>query len=447
MRVLSEIKGSLGNFYELSINGVSFRKIKIVRVSREYKGYYYLFLLNSQGKIIQSVFDFLNEYCRNETVNSREQSTTALKFLYSFVEILDKKIEDFDSRDIQNFSCFLQGNNSTGNFLTCKFISQRSISTHNQYFDMIRKYLRYIGIKEGGFFEKKVVSKERGGYGMLAHTQEVKLEKYRTNKSRHSSFAQYVPKYISSEDYKKIMSHLKVRNSKHNLRDSIIINLMYTRGLRLGEVLGLTLEDITEHPDNNEASLLYIRNRVSDKKYQCAKGCMKVTTKEDYATKAYQEENRGYQTVAIPPDLKRELQQYTNLSRDIFELSTKKIKNMMNGSKADSVVSNSNINNYYLFLNKNGTPLSSAGWSKILKEIFRAVKLDIDREVRKNNLSHRFRHGYAMFLIEKLKKDISYVKCQMRHRSLQSTMKYFNPTREKILEESMKIQEKIKNNL
>lgn len=84
MRVLNEVRGHLGVFYDIFINGMSLRKIKVIRVIRKYRGFQYVFLLNSKGQVIQEVLDFLNNHCRRETINSREQMATALKFLYSF---------------------------------------------------------------------------------------------------------------------------------------------------------------------------------------------------------------------------------------------------------------------------------------------------------------------------------------------------------------------------
>ena len=140
-----------------------------------------------------------------------------------------------------------------------------------------------------------------------------------------------------------------------------------------------------------------------------------------------------------------DIYRYKELSRDIESLSEKKIENIFNESQADSVEGNDN--NFYLFLNKNGTPLSSAGWNKIMKEIFNKLSIQLDVDVRKNNLSHRFRHGFAMFLIKNENKSIEYVQKQMRHRSITSTLIYYNPEEQEILKDTLKIQNHIRKQL
>lgn len=56
-----------------------------------------------------------------------------------------------------------------------------------------------------------------------------------------------------------------------------IIRLMFECGLRIGETLGLTSDDLVmEQEGNIFVSVAYITNRLSDNKDQQAKTCMKV---------------------------------------------------------------------------------------------------------------------------------------------------------------------------
>lgn len=52
-----------------------------------------------------------------------------------------------------------------------------------------------------------------------------------------------VPKYISIEDFGRIINIIRQDN---NATAEIIVRLMFEYGLRLGEVLGITNEDVTE---------------------------------------------------------------------------------------------------------------------------------------------------------------------------------------------------------
>ena len=63
-----------------------------------------------------------------------------------------------------------------------------------------------------------------------------------------------------------------------------IIRLMYQSGLRIGEVLELTFEDIVE--DNNNYKVI-IRNRFTDRTFQKAKFLMTITDRNQYRSRDY----------------------------------------------------------------------------------------------------------------------------------------------------------------
>ena len=85
-----------------------------------------------------------------------------------------------------------------------------------------------------------------------------------------------------------------------------------------------------------------------------------------------------------------------------------------------------------MFLNRYGRVLSDQTWNNKLKKYFQIARIPIDAEIRENNLSHRFRHGFAMFHARFSKKPVSVLELQkmLRHRSVSSTMVYYNPTPE-----------------
>lgn len=264
-----------------------------------------------------------------------------------------------------------------------------------------------------------------------------KINKYKTNIGRHSSFTNNAPKYISVNEYKVIMEYLDFEcdDSINVKRDRSIINLMFLFGLRIGEVLGITIEDIKDN-------LILIRNRLSDKEYQKAKTCFSPRYESDYKSKLYRMKDRGFQEVYTVSTIIDEIRDYIDYSRDILEFSNKKINNIIENSKADSVEGNNE--NYYVFLSKNGNPISISGWNKRLKEIYLKCGIAVDIESKKINLNHRLRHGYAMNLKQNLNMDPLFIKKKMRQRSLSSTEKYFNPTEEDILAENSKIIDGIK---
>ena len=442
MKTIKEKKGVRGNYYEVYIDDIKIKEVKIIRVKREKNNFIYLFLLDSNGKVIDEVYKFINIYCKNESINSREQMINGLKVLYSYKEMESKELEQFEENDFKRLSNLILG---IGIEKECNESCGRNNNTHNIYFDVIRKFYRYLHINNNFLFEQRVVHKIKGSYGLLGHIKEVEVKKYITNKKSVKLSEQYIPKYISLDDYINIVKYIENGDSGFKLRNRIIIDLMYTTGMRLGEVLGLTFEDIKENGEDKRYGTVYIRNRVSDKSYENAKTCLKVHSAYDYNTAAYKTKNIGYQTVYISPYLFELIKKYMDESRSIFNVTDTVMDNIINFAKADTVEGNDN--NQYIFLNKNGNPLSSSGWNKQLKEIFIANNLAVDKDVKKNNLSHRFRHGYAMYLIDKEGRSIEYVKDKMRHSSINSTLVYYNPTEEEKLKNTSIIEKVLRQKL
>ncbi|WP_026882031.1 tyrosine-type recombinase/integrase [Clostridium akagii] len=445
MKRIKEITSSKGNYYEVYLDQVKIDTVKITRVKKEKDGLTYFILFDSKWKVIDEVYRYLNYNCMNEPINVREQMANALKILYSYKEIVNKEFQDFDMKDFKSLSNLILGIGIEKDHHENSYIVSRGRSTHDIYFYNIRRFYKCLHIKNEVLFEQRIVNNLNSGYGFLAHTKRVTVKKYTINKGDARRSRVFIPKYISLKEYKQIIKYTTEMASRNSLRNRIMIDLMYTTGMRLGEVLGLTLEDIQRNIDNQKYGTLYIRNRVTDKSYQNAKSCFKVNNICDYETLSYKTENDGYQLINIAPRLFELIQEYIDESRSVLDVSEIVMNNITSCSRADTV--DGKKENQYLFLNKDGGPLSSSGWNKFLKSVFTSVGIIIDRGIKKNNLSHRFRHGYAMYLIDEEGRSIEYVKDKMRHRSLQSTLIYYNPTEEDKLKDTMIIEDSIREKL
>lgn len=431
MNIIKEENGIHGYQFNEYSNQKKIRTIFVQRIKRVKDNETYLFLVDSKGKVIEEVFNYLNYTCNIKSLNAREQAQSALKLLYTYLEIVNKSLSELKRHDILNFSDFLLGLTVTGNTFTIECCNSRTISSHNYYFDAIRRYMENSNERNELFFQNININKN-------ICNRSIEIKKYKSNYSRDSSFNNFAPKYISINEYKRITEYLQSNLSEYKNRDKLIIDLMYLLGLRIGEVLGITLEDIKTHDNDPKAGKIILRNRVSDKEYQKAKTCFNPISINDYSSKIYQLRGKGFQEVYLPHSLMEGLNEYIEESRNLFEFSEIKINNIMNESVADSVEGNKE--NYYIFLNKNGGCLSNSGWNKRLREIYTKCGIAVDLGSKNINLSHRLRHGYAMFLTINMKKDSLYVMKKLRQRSLSSTDKYFNPTEEEILIENIRIE-------
>ena len=294
----------------------------------------------------------------------------------------------------------------------------RSESTINSYLRTVRKLMEHLGANDSPFLKRKraIVSQ---------CSSRTSSESFVIKPSLVTPLE--APTAVTVLEFKKLLQHIE---SKPDNPARPMIRLMFEHGLRLGETLGLTLEDISLRPsrDGKPRYLIRIRNRVSDKADQHAKTAMKVPNSSYYKTRKYTTRGEGYQEVYISESLYFEICEYVEVAHSPFVGADPSSC----PCKADSVVWDQG--NRYIFLNTKGGPLSANLWGKRLRKVFSDAGIPVDKGVKRTNLSHRFRHGYAMFLIRTRKLDALSVKTLMRHRSYHSIAPYNRPTAEDIFE-------------
>ena len=377
----------------------------------------YYFVYDELMRPIEASFGFLNVFLRDKSTNTKLMYMNALKLLYSYETIIGAKLKDFTPSDVEMFKDFMLGICRPGETIVFERLTERSPETVNQYLGVYRKYLEYLQEKNEYLSARRGVSIRTRNIA----TGEVNYSRsYKVKVS--TAIKEEVPKYISLTDYSNIISLIR---QDYTIMEECIVRLMYETGLRIGEVLGLTNEDIVpEHIDGTFHNTVYIRNRLTDKRYQLAKTVMEPSSAASYKSKAYNTQNAGYQTVYITDELYELLGQYIDESH---ESARKQYQSRYEKSTvADSVCGNSD--NFYIFINNYGSRLSNVTWNDTLRKIYREIGLEVDEKIRDNNLSHRFRHGFAMFQIQHMHRDSVELAALMRHKSIASVMKYYRPT-------------------
>lgn len=395
------------------------------RLAREERnGKTYIALFDNSGKIIQNVFSYLNTYLSIQSLNSKENSATALKYLYSCAEIFQFDVKKMTSNDSAMFISFLSGDSKIGLNFSTSFNSIRSLDTINLYLSCIRNYIRYLGIEKHPLLETQGVKKLGNGRQVVSY----KL-------TRKSSAIETIPPYIKLNEYTN-MSKLCIQNKDDQLH--CMIMLMFTRGLRIGELLGLTREDLVElEPkiDENTGEVkrqcfVVIRNRCSDNPdFQHAKNLVIPTTQAYYKTDDYKLEFFGWTRMSLSPEM------YDYIVETVERIHTKAIKKnkdmWLKNCGADIVDDNTYKSpyNYYLFLNSISTPMSNISLGVRVKELFNAVDIKIDRVSggKYDNICHRFRHGFAMYLVKEKHFTQMELKAAMRQTNIHSCEVYFTP--------------------
>jgi len=275
----------------------------------------------------------------------------------------------------------------------------------------------------------KYLTKISRKYSKLTYPEtevEFHLHGYRISESVPKKYLE-VPRYISVEEFIKIIKQIR---NKYTIQEEIIIRLMFQLGLRIGEVLGLTSDDLkTIKVDGNYYPMIFLRNRVSDnKKYQSAKSCMKVADSSQYKTQDYKTANYGYQKISCTDDLFELINKYIEDKHSFcFNKHPDNYEKYMTADRVRRPFKFEQ-SNYYVFINSIGRRLSQTSWNVILRKILLEVDLNIDRDIKKHNLNHRFRHGFAMFNIRYLNANILQLQERLRHKSVQSVYKYYRPT-------------------
>lgn len=424
MYLITECNSHDGIYYEkkfITENGeiISKEKVHFQSAKIDFKGTEYVFLYDSKMNPIPEIFDYLNFELEGASPNHRYTAINAFKFLYSFLELYDLKIDSLSKNDIKNLFSFLEGISRKGTLYQLDLFTLRSPSTIGTYVAIYRSFISYLEYENSPLLKKskdyKLIYNDETDSPMKIFKYEESVEDYNPELS--------TPRYISVEEFKKL---LDVIRKEYTLREECVVRLMFENGLRLGEVLGITNEDIVE---NDKGNFLYIRNRSSDSSDQLAKGRMIPKNKKQYKTKKYQTTDIGYQVVYLNDALLHKINDYTNEfhSND----SVKFQSNYQKYTYADSV--DNNAENFYIFINSIGRPLSQNLWGKTLRNIFKKAGLNVDKDQRETNLSHRFRHGYAMFMVKYKHVDALKLKELLRHNNINSVKHYYRPTDEEII--------------
>lgn len=425
-------------FYKKILNAdcteISYYKVTIPLYAVSHNGFTYYLLYDDQMKIINEAYEYLNFDLQKRPLTSRSKSAFALRLLYCFLFLSGYDVHSINGQVLSELLFFLRGIQNNPACFNSR--TQRSSDTVNSYLSIYRSFFSHRQIKCDALFRTHNVSVTETVEQVFSST--AKRKKYKSNLNTSSVDEDLCPRYISPEDFRKIYS-LVIQ--KHDEEAKLLLHLMYGYGLRLGECLGLTMEDITETRDNGKlVPVLLIRNRMSDAKYQYAKNLLHVTDRRQYKSRDYQ---LSRWRIIITYGLYEELLSYIEV---VHSNAMKKYPANYEKGIADVVsFQEAPESNHYVFLNRYGRVLNDQTWNAHLKNYFSEAGIPIDHDVREKNLSHRFRHGFAMFHARFSAHPVAALELSrmMRHKSILYTMVYYNPT----FEDELKTKTEFQNEL
>lgn len=410
----------------------SVRRVSMPLYQIDENGFVYFILYDEHMKPIPSVYQYLNFRMKESPLTSRSKAAFAIRLLYCFLSLSGYRVNSLDEKAFRELLFFLRGINTNPKKYSMK--TQRSNNTVNGYLSVYRTYFSFANIHCDAIFKAHTIRTDH----VFEDADSPVRKKYDNNLKAPNYSSNTVPKYIGPEDFKHIFRAILDAN---DVQSRLIVHLMYGYGLRLGEVLGLTTEDIQEVRDNGKlVPVLILRNRMSDARFQFAKGLPHVIDQRQYSSRDYL---AARQRIIITYTLYEEL---IDFIEDTHARMIDKYPENYEQGYADIVsVRDKPDTNHYIFLNRYGRILSDQTWNNTLKKYFEVAGIPIDVDIRDNNLSHRFRHGFAMFhaRFSKHPADALSLQKMLRHKSLASTMVYYNPTPEDEFKIKMEFQKEL----
>lgn len=206
---------------------------------------------------------------------------------------------------------------------------------------------------------------------MLYLLKQGKVTSDPTERMRAPKVDKKAPKYLSIDEVELLLNQPDM-NTKKGIRDSAMLELLYATGIRVSELLALTIEDI-----NLNLGFILCRNP----------------------------ENQKERIVPFGKTAKKVLEQYMDSTRKEFVKEE----------------------NSVLFLNVNGNPMTRQGFWKILKGY--AKQAGIDTIIT----PHMLRHTFAAHLVEN-GADLRSIQELLGHSDISTTQMYLQTRNEKVRE-------------
>lgn len=393
------------------------------KISYKNKEYYLLF--DEDMKLIEDAFFYLNNTKEDASPNTRKTIAIALRLFYTFVFLFDLDVRNLIRRDIDNYIRFLRGITISKDSIRARTV--RSNATVNEYLGILRGFFYSSDITCNALTDTRsaIVTMD-----MEDTSIQVISNKYYVSLPESSVGKNEVPRYISPDEFRRIYQVILCHEDDQSL---LIVHLLYGYGLRIGECLGITVEDIKEVRRNGKLiPVIILRNRASDRMCQHCKGLRHVNNPEIYKTKEYADDKHE---IVISYELYDRLLEFIDETHAQYidpnhPKYTKKAAQRYLQGTADVVERISPAGqNHYVFLNSLGRPLQQT-WDVILASYMIEAGVAIDRRIGEDSLSHRFRHGFAMFHAKYKKPHTGIVELQkmLRHKSIQSTQIYYTVT-------------------
>lgn len=427
MLIVTQKKRGTRNVYYLTTTnsaGVPIRKVTYdcrVKVT-EKDNFKTILLLDRLGNVRKDPNTYLNVFCAAENYATRIQRALALNLFYIFTDLYAKDPKEMTKSDVSELMNFMlglsvlpdEGGNRT----------LRTPKTVNTYYAFIKKYIIDNEWNTRAFKDTSAYRTETIIGDITYNVRHFKD----TNTLKVSPLRNTLPpKHLNLEQANRLVEEVLKDNDPVMY---ILVRLQIGYGLRCGEALGITLEDIK---NSNDKYFIILRNRCSDKPWQHCKTLYHPKNIEEYDNGVYASMETG--KIFIDKSFYDCIMDYVEKSWN-ESMPPEWHKRMVEDTRADNVeLPKRNKDwkpNRYIFIGKNKRLLSAQTYNYRLKQLFKRLEIPVDEGQKQTNCSHRLRHTFAMILTTYGKEKVTSVqlKSLMRHHSVLSGQAYYTPTEE-----------------
>lgn len=387
----------------------------------EHQGKKKIFIGDRNDVLRYEPFIYINERRSGLQPKSRLQMASAIQRYYTFCDIYGYNPKDISEYGLEMYIIFMLGTDLVS-YRDNSPVAGLCIDTVKNELSMVRKFVQKMKFNDDAFgdpdlnaFSKRVFKHDnKKGPSRPSITASLRSDSLKKLKA---------PKHFTPFEAKVIVDKIL---TKKDWGTFLLFRLGYGYGLRRGENLGLTREDLVSEYDSDQKRRVYqiiIWNRVTDNDDQHAKTLRHPSSVAHYKSKDFE---KSQSIIEISESLYNDLVAYDERSRDYKKLGPGRFRALVEATKADSRSDNRTENHYIFFNYWRGKFFRLSG-----QTLNNRLKLYFDQAgVKLTNVSHALRHSFAMFHAHYSthKMELEELRVLMRHASSSSTEKYYNLT-------------------
>ena len=363
---------------------------------------------------ISPIYRFLNEKGQaGKSPNTLERKVSSLRYLVAFCEL--HLLRDFHIPEhlCADFIDFIYGEPR-----------RMSSSVRGNFLDIVTffKFLRYDSEPFMEYDGKTVI--QMGADGL---SRPVKFRSYRYSPAVNHDKNKLCPLHVSVREFYKL---LKVIKDAGDFTVCIIVTLEFYTGRRVGELLGLTVEDLSSCVDTETGEVspcIYLRNRVGDGRRRSAKKRLIPKSVADYSSASYTQEYASpFGCFVLENAMSVLLHKYYDRVHGDAQLNSPAYYAQAEADIVDPMRFHSEWGldrNHYFFLDSRGSSLSYGALYRRLMKYYALAGVPVGHG---KSVNHGFRHGLGYLMRQEMGVSSEKIAAMLGHKGTGSVDVYAN---------------------